>query len=162
MQIRESQYFSYFIGGIIYMTGDTIAAFLYHEADLWRSIGIFAVGSTLYAFEIKTYFRWIDKKVNVFGGLKRIWIKTCLALIYFNPLWIARHLCIVFLLSGKVDQINITILQTAFSAFLFNIPVSVLANYIIQNKTPLEYRFWASAVFSGVMAIYYSMSSVWF
>lgn len=144
------------------MTGDTIAAFFNNEGDIWRSLGIFVIGSTLYALEIKTYFRWIDKKVNVFAGLKRVWIKTCLALLYFNPLWIARHLCIVFLLSDKVDQINVTLLKTAFNAFLVNIPVSVFANYIIQNKTPLEYRFWASALFSGVMAIYYSMSSVWF
>ena len=162
MSFKDHKYFSYFVGGIIYMTGDTIAAFLNHEADLWRSIGIFAVGSTLYAFEIKTYFRWIDKKVNVFGGLKRIWIKTCLALLYFNPLWIARHLCIVFLVSGKGDQITVSLLQTALTAFLVNIPFSIIANYLIQNKTALEYRFWASALFSGVMAIYYSMSSVWF
>jgi len=135
---------------------------LQDEAGLWRSVGIFAVGSTLYAFEIKTYFRWIDKKVNVFGGLKRIWIKTCLALMYFNPLWIARHLCIVFLVSGKGNQITISLLQTALTAFLVNIPFSIIANYLIQNKTALEYRFWASALFSGVMAIYYSMSNVWF
>ena len=162
MQVRENPYFSYFIGGMIYMTGDTIAAFFNHEAEIWRSLGIFVIGSTLYAFEIKTYLRWIDKKVNVFAGLKRVWLKTCLALIYFNPLWIARHLCIVFLLSGKEDQITLSLLQTALSAFMINIPVSLLANFIIQNKTPLKYRFWASALFSCVMAIYYSMSSKWF
>lgn len=144
------------------MTGDTIAAIITGDASVIRSIGMFAVGSTLYAFEIRKYFSWIEHRVKELGGLKRTMLKTFMALIYFNPLWIFRHLCFVYLFSGNWSLISIALLKSAAIAFIFNIPISLLANYIIQNRIPLEYRFWASAVFSGLMAIYYSMSSVWF
>ncbi|HRO72664.1 MAG TPA: hypothetical protein PK611_03245 [Saprospiraceae bacterium] len=162
MQVNKYKYFSYLVGGTIYMTGDMIASFINGEPDLWRSIGVFIVGSTIYAYEIKSYFIWIDKKVHVLSATNRKWVKTFLALLYFNPLWIARHLCIVYLVSGKGDQISSSLMHSALISFLINIPVSIIANYIIQNKTPLEYRFWAIALFSGLMAVYYSMSSVWF
>ena len=89
-------------------------------------------------------------------------MNTTLALVYFNPLWIARHLLIVYLISGNASEISSALLVSATMAFLVNIPLSIVANFIIQNKVGLHYRFWASAVFSGLMAIYYSMSSVWF
>lgn len=149
-------------GGIIYFTGDTIAALLVGEFSIWRSLGIFLVGSTLYAWEIQTYFKWIEKKIRTMSTKRRMAVNTGLALIYFNPLWIARHMCIVFIISGKMSQISTDLLYSALIAFLVNIPLSILANFIIQNKISLEYRFWASATFSGIMAIYYSMSSVWF
>lgn len=155
-------YSSHLIGGLIYMTGDTIAALISGDASLTRSIGMFAIGSTLYAYEIRNYFRWIEKKANDVSGMKKTMVKTVMALTYFNPLWIARHLCFIYLLSGEWALISVGLLKTATLSFIFNIPVSVSANYLIQNRIPLKYRFWASAVFSGLMAIYYSMSGKWF
>ena len=149
-------------GGIIYLIGDTIAALLVGEFSLWRCIGIFLVGSTVYAWEIQTYFRWIERKIKQMGVKKRRLANTFLALIYFNPLWIARHLVIIYLISGKAGEISTALLTSGLLAFIVNIPLSVFANFMIQNKISLKYRFWASASFSGLMAIYYSMSSVWF
>ena len=162
MTTKRPEYSTHLIGGIIYLTGDTIAAIITGDASIIRSIGMFAVGSTLYAFEIRKYFSWIEHRVKELGGLKRTILKTFMALIYFNPLWIFRHLCFVYLFSGNWSLISIALLKSATIAFIFNIPISLLANYIIQNRIRLDYRFWASAVFSGLMAIYYSMSSVWF
>lgn len=152
----------YLTGGIIYMTGDTIAAIIQGEQSIVRSAGIFIIGATLYAFEIKTWFAWIEKKAATRAGIQRVVFKTGMALVYFNPLWVARHLCFIYLLSGRGSLISTGLLWTALMSFLVNIPISVLANYLIQNCTPLAYRFWASATFSALMAIYYSMSSVWF
>jgi len=149
-------------GGLIYFSGDTIAAFITGEYSIWRGLGIFITGSTIYAWEIQTYFRWIERRIEKMDRRRRMIANTSLALIYFNPIWIARHLCIVYLVSGKVDEISLLLLQSATIAFLVNIPISIGANFVIQNKVNMEYRFWASAVFSGLMAIYYSMSSVWF
>ncbi|MBX7042378.1 MAG: hypothetical protein K1X85_05700 [Ignavibacteria bacterium] len=162
MQSGRPAYSSHLIGGLIYMTGDTIAALITGDVGIVRSAGMFAIGSTLYAFEIRNYFRWIEKKVNELPGVKRKIMKTMMALTYFNPLWIARHLCFIYILSGQWALISAGVLKTAALSFMFNIPVSVTANYIIQNRIPLTYRFWASAVFSGLMAIYYSMSGKWF
>ena len=53
------------------------------------------IGATLYAFEIPNYFSWIVKKTNALKGLKLTLTKTTLAIAYFNPLWIARHLLFI-------------------------------------------------------------------
>jgi hypothetical protein len=144
------------------MTGDTIAALIIDQFGWIRLLGIFALGATLYSFEIPRYFRWIEKVISGYQGWKKIALKTSMALLYFNPLWIARHLFFVYLFSGMMDMISWDLLRIGLLSFAVNIPVSLLANYLIQNKISLKYRFFASAIFSGIMAIYYSMSSVWF
>jgi len=47
-------------------------------------------------------------------------------------------------------------------SFVANIPISFVANYLIQNKFKLPWRFMASAIFSALMAIYYAMSETIF
>lgn len=149
-------------GGLIYMLGDSIAALISGDFTLIRALGICLIGATIYAFEIQKYFQWITKKTLSLPETKRKIANTFLALIYFNPLWIARHLCFIMLLSGKFEDIRWSLLTTALISFLINIPISAFGNFIIQNKVSSDYRFWASAIFSGLMAIYYSMSLSWF
>jgi hypothetical protein len=161
-ELRQKPYFSYLMGGVIYASGDAIASLIAGEFDLIRLFGVFGIGASLYGFEIQRYFRWIEKRLAHLEGKTKVVLKTFMALIYFNPLWIARHLALVFLVSGKAELISWGILETGFLAFAVNIPVSILANYIIQNRVPLNLRFFSSAVFSGLMAIYYSMSTLWF
>ena len=120
------------------------------------------LGATIYAFEIPNYFAWIDKKTVYYKGIKKTLAKTGLAIAYFNPLWIARHLFFIKLFSGNYDQINSTLLLIAFWSFLANIPVSFMANYLIQNNAKLDWRFLASAIFSAIMAIYYALSETIF
>jgi len=145
-------------GAIIYSLGDSIASLMLHEFSWIRLFGMLLVGATIYAFEIPNYFIWIDKKTVQFKGLKKTLYKTMLAILYFNPLWIARHLFFIKLFSLQFDSLNVNLLHIAWMSFLVNIPISAIANYIIQNKIKLDWRFMASAIFSGLMAIYYAMS----
>jgi hypothetical protein len=120
------------------------------------------VGATVYAFEIPNYFDWIVKKTKHLIGLKANLVKTGLAILYFNPIWIARHLLFIKLFSGKLDAIGWHILEIALWSFLANILISFIANYFIQNRFKLKWRFLASAVFSALMAIYYALSETLF
>jgi len=120
------------------------------------------VGGILYALEIPNYFNWIEKKTASYNGLRQSLYKTALALLYFNPLWIARHLLFIALLSLHWEGISWQILTVALWSFLANIPLSFVANYTIQNKINNRWRFLASALFSAFMAIYYAMSKTWF
>ncbi|WP_225035167.1 hypothetical protein [Winogradskyella sp. SM1960] len=120
------------------------------------------IGATFYAFEIPNYFDWIVKKTAALKGIKATLSKTILAIAYFNPLWIARHLLFIQLFSGQYSDINLSLLEIAFWSFLVNIPISFVANYIIQNRFKIKWRFLGSAVFSASMAIYYAMSETLF
>jgi hypothetical protein len=149
-------------GAIIYSAGDTIAALLLNEFMLTRLLGMAFIGATIYAFEIPNYFKWIDQKTKAQVGLKLSLYKTALAIAYFNPLWIARHLLFIKLFSGAYSAIGLNLLGIAWYSFLFNIPISFIANYTIQNTITLRWRFLASATFSALMAIYYALSETIF
>ena len=151
-----------FKGALIYSSGDLIAALLLGEFSIARLLGMMALGATLYAFEIPNYFAWIENKTKEIAGIKKTLIKTALAILYFNPLWILRHLIFIKLFSGTFNQIDLNLLGIAGMSFLVNIPISVLANYFIQNKIHFQWRFLASAIFSALMAIYYALSEVIF
>jgi hypothetical protein len=149
-------------GALIYSAGDSIAALLLDEFSLFRLLGMIFVGATIYAFEIPNYFSWIDKKTTNLSGVKKTLAKTGLAIAYFNPIWIFRHLAFIKLFSGNFFDINFNLLQIAGISFLVNIPISFIANYSIQNKIKLDWRFIASAIFSAIMAIYYALSETIF
>lgn len=149
-------------GALIYSAGDTIAALLLGEFSWYRLLGMVLVGATFYAFEIPNYFDWIVKKTQFLTGIKATLTKTLLAILYFNPLWIARHLLFIKLFSGQFEAIGFNLLEIAFWSFLVNIPISFIANYIIQNRFKLNWRFLGSAVFSALMAIYYALSETLF
>lgn len=120
------------------------------------------IGATFYAFEIPNYFDWIVKKTEHLKSLKATLTKTGLAILYFNPLWIARHLLCIKLFSGQIEAIGFNLLAIAFWSFVVNIPISFIANYVIQNRFKLKLRFLGSALFSAIMAIYYALSETLF
>jgi len=121
-------------GLLVYSIGDSIAAILLGEFLFTRVIGILLVGATIYAFEIPNYFNWIENKTKNYKKHKKALVKTLLALLYFNPLWIFRHLVIIkiFSLQSEFSFKNLLIISS-FS-FLVNIPISFFGNFIIQNK----------------------------
>lgn len=135
---------------------------LLNEFSIYRLIGIILIGATVYAFEIPNYFAWIDRKTGNLNGIQKTLAKTGLAIAYFNPLWIFRHLAFIKLFSGNYEHINSGLLLIALWSFLANIPISFIANFIIQNKIKLDWRFLASAIFSALMAIYYALSETIF
>lgn len=149
-------------GAIIYPAGDTVAALLLGEFSWLRFFGIMLVGATFYAFEIPNYFAFIERKTKKYQGVKQTLYKTVLAIAYFNPLWIARHLLFIKIFSLNFSSVGWDIFFVSTKSFLVNIPISFIANYLIQNVVKLEWRFFASAVFSALMAIYYALSYVLF
>jgi len=149
-------------GVLIYSAGDTIAAYLLDEFSIYRLLGMMLIGATIYAFEIPNYFAWIDRKTVSNNGVKKTLVKTGLAIAYFNPIWIWRHLLFIKIFSGNFDQIDLNLLLIASLSFLVNIPISFIANFIIQNKIHLRWRFLSSAIFSAIMAIYYALSETLF
>jgi hypothetical protein len=149
-------------GAVIYAAGDSIAALILNEFSLARLLGMMFIGATLYAFEIPNYFKWIETKTQNLKGTTYLLSKTGLAIAYFNPLWIARHLFFIKLFSGQFEALNWGLLNIALLSFAVNIPISFIANFLIQTKTPLKWRFLASAIFSALMAIYYALSETLF
>ncbi len=149
-------------GSLIYAAGDTIAGLISDEFSLLRLAGILIIGATLYAFEIPNYFKWIDKKVSQTDKLSTKLLRASMAMLYFNPLWIARHILFIKLFMGQYEQISWALVYIGTMSFVVNIPISLGVNYIIQNKIALDKRFIISALFSGVMAVYYSLSMHWF
>jgi hypothetical protein len=149
-------------GALIYSAGDATAALLLSEFSIYRIIGMMLVGASIYAFEIPNYFAWIDRKTLSYKGVKKTLAKTALAIAYFNPIWIWRHLLFIKIFSGNLSQVNMNLLLIACLSFFVNIPISLIANYTIQNKIKLGWRFLASAIFSALMAIYYALSETIF
>jgi hypothetical protein len=145
-------------GGLIYALGDTAAALISDQFYWFRLAGVFVIGASIYALEIPNYFKWIDLKIKGNRGIKYSLIRAAMAMLHFNPFWIARHILFIKLFMGQYDDIGWGLVAVGFISFLINIPISLVANYTIQNKISLKYRFLASAIFSGLMAVYYSLS----
>ena len=148
-------------GALVYGSGDTAAALLLGQFSVARLLGIVAVGSTVYAIEIPAYFRWLERR---FGGKGRAGAvkKAVLAQAFFNPLWIARHLAFIKLFSGQVAAIRWELLATAADSFVHLLPVGLLMNYLIQNRVPLNWRFFASALYSALTTLYFALGEVLF
>ncbi|WP_188558850.1 hypothetical protein [Hymenobacter glacieicola] len=160
---RSTQLRNHFRGFLIYAAGDTVAALLLHEFSWGRLLGMALVGGLLYSWEVPAYFRWLDQRVpsSATASLGAKWMRAALSLAYFNPLWIARHYVFLRFFSGHPEQITWDLVPLATRSFVLNIPVSLLVNYYIQNRVSAEWRFVVSAVFSGVMAVYYALSAAW-
>lgn len=148
-------------GGLIYATGDTLASVLTEQFQIQRMLGIFLVGASIYALEINSYFAWLDRRFEAqqsYAALKR----GLMAQAYFNPLWIARHLAIILVLSGHWQALDWSVLALGLKSFMHALPFALLMNYLIQNTVPLRWRFPASALMSASMAVYYALSEVLF
>lgn len=144
-------------GLLVYGSGDVVAALLTDQFSVQRCVGMASVGALLYGLEIPHYFRWVAQRAAHHPRGRAIAIRTGLAILYFNPLWVVRHLFFIALFSGQLHMVNAQLLAIAGQSFLSAIPITVSANLVIQNAIPLPFRFLASAVFSCGMAIYYPL-----
>lgn len=149
-------------GLLIYATGDSVAAIIQDSFSVTRVLGMMLIGATVYAFEIPNYFRFIEQKLGGKKSLLNSLKRTGMSLMYFSPLWVTRHLFFIKVFSGQWDDISWQLFRIASLSFVYNIPVSVSANYFIQNKLPLNWRFMGSAIFSALMAVYYALAATWF
>jgi len=140
---------------VIYAAGDTAAALFTCGFSLWRMLGVMAVGGLIYSFEVPAWFRWINGR---YSGIPR----AAMAVLYFNPLWITRHLAFICLFSRDFSGISPVLAAVALKGFAVNLPVVFVVNYLIQNSIPLKWRFFSSAVFSSLMAVYYPLCRMLF
>ena len=146
-------------GLVVYAGGDTIATLILGAFNPYRMLGMMLVGATVYAYEIPNYCERIQVcSDQISGTFRRSLARTGMALLYFNPLWIARHLLFIALLTASYNEIGWGLLRLGALSFAVNIPISLLANFMIQNTVPLRWRFFSSAVFSSAMAVYYALS----
>lgn len=148
-------------GALIYCIGDTIATLISGDFNITRMLGIALMGGTIYAFEIPNFLLWLNDK-DLGSSLKAKWTRTILFTLYFNPLWIARHVLLLELFSGNFERINWDLLSLGWDAFLYPLPIVIPANYIISNVIPYKWRFVGSTTFSGMMAIYYAVAPIIF
>lgn len=146
-------------GALIYSAGDTIASLIQSCFSPWRLLGMMIIGGTVYALEIPNWFRWIDLRTSHLAGRKASLARTGLAILYFNPFWIARHLLFIGLISGDLSDVGWGLLRLGAVSFAVNAPFAFAANYLIQNRVPLRFRFAASATYSSLMAVYYALSA---
>jgi hypothetical protein len=115
----------------------------------------------VYAFEIPNYLNWLGKRFYKDDFYTKI-LSTVLFTLYFNPLWIARHLLVLNLFKGNFGQINWDLLRIGWDSFIYSFFFTLPINYIIINKIPVKWKFGATAVFSSSMAVFYALSEVIF
>lgn len=145
-------------GLVVYASGDTIAAVCLGEFAWARVLVVALVGGFLYALEVPLVFAWIDRRVTTTRPLTRNALRTLLAVAYFNPLWIARHLFFLRAATGRWDDVSLDLLRVGAVSWLLNVPIAVAGNWIIQSSIPLRWRFLGSATFSGMMAVFYAVT----
>ncbi len=148
-------------GSLIYAIGDTLACLISGEFLITRLIGMLIIGGTVYAFEIPNYLLYLNDK-NWGNDLKAKLKRGILFHLYFNPLWIARHLLMINLISLNFEAINFDLVTIGWYSFLYSTPFVFPANFVLQNYIPYKWRFVASGIFSGVMAVYYALSAILF
>jgi hypothetical protein len=172
------------IACLLYPIGDLIGQLLLGDFNLERTICIALVGSLLYRFEVPAWFRFIDQLRVSDKNQKRFallfsqsepdnhplnWLgRTIGSMLYFNPLWIARHVFIIYMSTHHM-QLNMAPLAavghfilTGLKAFLTNMPISIIGNYIIQQKLKPQQRFLGSATLSGIFSITYAIEYILF
>ena len=126
-------------GVLIYTAGDTAAALISGEFCWTRMVGVAAVGGTLYALEIPSYFAWIDRRVPEGGSLRSKLARAGLALLFFNPLWIARHLLLIKLFSLDWQTIE------ALEALLVETSICGLG-YVVLNPLISAAKHWPEEI----------------
>lgn len=175
-----------FFGFFVYAIGDFLAQLILNNFSLTRSIGLGIIGASIYAIEIPIWFRFIEnvriklknkkKRKNIFLKIDNNLdykfspiSKMLLATLYFNPLWVARHMFFIKLFSFIENGGSFNILDTfleiiplANISFTSTIIIVFIGNYIIHNKIALKYRFIGNAIFSSLLAMYYAISIVLF
>ncbi len=132
-----------------------------NDFSIGRLLGILFLGGFVYALEIPKYLKWLSNKFYKDEVYSKI-ISTILFTLYFNPLWIARHLLILNLFEGNFSQINWDLLRIGFNSFAYSFFFTLPVNYIIINKIHKKWKFAVTAVFSSSMAVFYALSEVIF
>lgn len=165
---------------VLYPAGDGIAQLILGEVSLTRLLALSLVGGIIYQAETPRWFRWLDQwRISPATAQKTPWrwltqpdetqyrlnwIGRMLgSMSLFSPPWITRHMLILKLSTTPWHHIALTstlpeLWLAACKSFLTNLPLSIVGNYIIQARLPLQYRFWGSICMSGIMGIAFALA----
>ncbi|MBI1270751.1 hypothetical protein GC174_09990 [bacterium] len=181
----------HFAGWVLYPLGDLFGQIIMDDVNPVRYIAVMIAGGIIYRFEIPRWFHLLDsfrlssdtenrypffKKLvhEDDTGLRFNWLgKTLGAALYFNPLWIARHLFLIKVATlvgpdmhwyAGVDFVAIIIasLKSGTVSFFTNLPIALTGNYLIQERMNLRYRFVGSAALTTVLNAKYAIEFVIF
>ena len=148
-------------GAVLFAAGDSIGALITGDFLYQRMLAMMVLGGSLYAWEIPAYFQHLQRRFNK-QGHANAFKRTLAAGLFFNPLWIARHLLFVKIFAWQWQTLSPNILVIATESFIFCFPFSLLANYLIQNVITFRWRFLVSSIYSALTVIYFALSEVLF
>lgn len=148
--------------GAIYCAGDTVACLISGQLLAVRMLGVFLLGTTVYAIEIHNYFALVRARVPAPKTSRARWSRAMLAVAWFNPLWIARHQFFLKGFSGSLGVPGTNLIVLGSVSFLVNLPVALVVNYLIQNAVAAPRRVYASAAYSAATAVFYALMEIWF
>lgn len=144
------------VGVLTYPIGDSIGAIILNEFSIYRLLGVALLTLVFYSVEIPLFFGWIDRYTKRFKTkFSIISVRALLAVVYFNPLWIARQDVVIHLCLG--DPLSWNILSKATDTYFTSLLVAILGNILIQGFIHLKYRFLSSGIFSIVMNMIYAI-----
>jgi hypothetical protein len=172
-------------GLLVYGLGDLFAQIILGNPSIVRTIGVGFIGGTVYALEVPLWFRMIEgtfchasdkiRACQMFKEPNQENIcyldykgRTLMAMSYFNPIWIARHMFFLSLLNAISTGIAFTspfriflhLIPVAAKSFLICIPITVIGNYVVQNRIQMKYRLIGSAVLSAICVFWFAISKV--
>lgn len=171
---------NHLIGWFVYPAGDLVGQLILGDVNVLRVAVLMLAGGLFYRLEIPAWFRLLDSlspdrqtiikhsalplftkvegdtvKLNWFG-------RTVGAMVYFNPLWIARHMLFISLVTTSFAEVSWwkyvgSVLSAGAISFLTNFPFSLVGNYLIQVRVPLRGRFFGSALLTTLLTIKYAI-----
>lgn len=180
----SSKWLNLAIALLAYPTGDLVGQLILGDGvNVYRLVGVMVAGLIFYQFEVPNWFKFLDhlsfndqsrwlvtaitrpvernkRKLNWIG-------KTLGAMLYFNPLWIARHVFIISFATTpfvEFDFVNVLFqsLEIGLKSFFTNLPISIVGNFVVQQCLPLHLRFFGSSVLTMVFNIKYAVEYRYF
>jgi hypothetical protein len=177
--------FNTLISWTLFPLGDLCAQLITQEFNPYRLLALSLAGGLIYQYETTAWFELLENKCF---SPQELWVfpflkpavrettesiyqlngvgKTMGAILYFNPIWIARHMLFITLGTTPCSSLNgaivLSSLLSGSKSFLVNLPLSLLANYILQEKIPYRYRYLGSIVLTGLFAIAYALHYQYF
>jgi len=165
------------ITALIYPFGDLAAQFILQEFNICRVLSLTFLAFAFYQWEIPKWFKFLDDvsisqgEINVISRFlinedsKLNWLgKTLGAMLYFNPLWIARHMFFISISKtncfglNSFNELILSSLTLGVKSFLVNLPVTLIGNFIVQAKLKLKYRFLGSVLLTSLLTICYALA----
>ncbi len=161
----------------VYPLGDLVAQLISGHVQWQRLVVMAIAGGLVYRYEVPAWFRNLDRfefspltldrsrlaraTASPDGHLN--WLgRTLGAILYFNPLWVARHLIFIRLGSDPASLLHassyLAAVTIGIKSFLVNLPISFAGNYVIQMCLPLRWRFLGSSIFSAILATAYALA----